>query len=923
MHARGLISAVTVLSAVLLASEMAAYLSLPGSAQQPVSDSGASQGAALPVDIQAKLDKMQEALKAAQAAGDARAEAKALNQVSDVYLYTSNYKKALDGYNQALALARAENDVLDEAAALNGIGNSDLSVSDYDAGMVAYRQALAVAAIYGDLQGQAVALSGLGWASNMMGHNHEALDFYQRALPMAQKASDRDVEARVLRRMGWMYYLLGDMPKALEYDKQALPLFRKIHDPYREATVLDDLGLVYSGMGQNHKALAYFTMAFPIFRRVGDRESEALTWNMMGISYGDLGNRHAELEYYKKALPVIHQVGDVVNQAWTLNAIGRVYSILGEKQPAQDYFNRALPLANAANDPIVKASILDNMMLNQSTLQPALAIFYGKQAVNCVQQVRNSMQGLGEELQKTFLASKGDYFHHLADLLIDQGRLPEAQQVLDLLKQQEYRDYVRGDTSNTLSPLSLTPAEEQAEADYQKSTAQLVALGQQWADLRKVSSRTAEQERQFQQLSDQLEMASKGLNDYYVRLYALFGQNSDANKQVADVKGDVSVLKQTIAKMPRTVALYTLVVRDRYRVIVITGYTTEAREYSITEKDLNKQIAAFEQALRNPHTDAKPLAKDLYKVLMGPVKADLDQAQAQTLVWSLDGALRYVPIAALYDGTHYVVENYNTVTITPASIPHLSDQPNVSKLSAVAMGISRQYEQNLPPLPAVVGELDEIVKDDLVQGANGVLPGTILLNGAFTEKALENQLGGSHTVVHIASHFVFQPGDDSHSYLLLAGKDTDGPGFRLTVADFRDNQNLALDDTDLLTLSACETGMSGSASNGREVDGLGTTAQLKGAKAVISSLWEVNDASTGALMADFYKRWTDGVGKVAKIEALRRAQLDLLHGIVTPQSGTNGRGLAAVDDKPSLSASPAGYSHPYYWAPFVLMGNWR
>ena len=555
--------------------------------------------------------------------------------------------------------------------------------------------------------------------------------------------------------------------------------------------MLNDLGLVYTAIGQNQKALAYYATSAPMFRRVGDRESEALTWNMIGIAYGNLGKRQAELEYYKKALPVIHQVGDIINEAWTENAIGRVYSILGDKQQAQDYFNRALPLANEADDPIIKAGILRNLMLNQSTLHPALAIFYGKQAVNCVQQVRNNIQGLDEELKKTFVASKNDYFHELANLLIDQGRLPEAQQVLDLLKQQEYLDYVRGDTADTLSPLSLTPAEQQAEADYQKSTSQLVALGQQWADLKKISSRTPEEDRQFQQLSGQLEAASKGLNDYYIRLYTLFGQNSDANKQVADVKGDVSVLKQTIARMPHTVALYTLVGIDSYSVIVITGSATVAREYPIAESDLNKRIAAFQQALRNPHSDPKPLAKELYRILIGPVKTDLDQAQAQTLVWSLDGALRYVPIAALYDGRHYVVENYSTVTITPTSIPHLSDRVNMSNLSAVAMGISRQYEQNLPPLPAVVGELEEIVKDQQVQGSNGVLPGTILLNGAFTEKAFEDQLGGSHTVVHIASHFVFQPGDDSQSYLLLAGKDTDGLGFRLTVADFRDNQNLS------------------------------------------------------------------------------------------------------------------------------------
>jgi CHAT domain-containing protein len=101
------------------------------------------------------------------------------------------------------------------------------------------------------------------------------------------------------------------------------------------------------------------------------------------------------------------------------------------------------------------------------------------------------------------------------------------------------------------------------------------------------------------------------------------------------------------------------------------------------------------------------------------------------------------------------------------------------------------------------------------------------------------------------------------------------------------------------------------------VDGLGTTAQLKGAKAVISSLWSVNDASTGQLMGDFYKRWAEGAGKVTKVEALRQAQLDLLLGKARAQGDGSNRGVEPE------GPAPAGYAHPFYWAPFVLMGNWR
>jgi CHAT domain-containing protein len=354
-------------------------------------------------------------------------------------------------------------------------------------------------------------------------------------------------------------------------------------------------------------------------------------------------------------------------------------------------------------------------------------------------------------------------------------------------------------------------------------------------------------------------------------------------------------------------------------VILITSAATVAREFAIADSDLNMKVADFEQALRDPRSDAKTKAQALYAVLVGPVQAELEQAKAETLVWSLDGVLRYVPMAALYDGKQYLVEKYNTVTITPASIAMLEDKPDVANLSVAAMGIARKYEEGLPALPAVAGELHDVVKDATAQGANGALPGTILLDGQFTEKAMEDQLSAKHGVVHIASHFVFKPGDDSQSYLLLAGKD-EGSGFHLTVADFRDNRNLSLRHTDLLTLSACETGMSGSSSNGREVDGLGTTAQLKGAKAVISSLWSVNDNSTGQLMGDFYKRWTAGAGKVTKAEALREAQLDLLLGETKAKTGGSARGLVT---ETGPAATPATYAHPYYWAPFVLMGNWR
>ena len=873
-------------------------------------------------DMKKALDFLGQALTINRAESDHGGEAVTLDSIGFIYSGIGQPQNALDNYNQALTIFRAVSDHVEEAKTLSNMGLVYSNLGQGQNALENYNQVLEIRRATGDRAGEANSLSNIAIIFWNQGEMQKALDSDNQALRIERAVGDRDGEATSLNNIAHVYADLGEPLKALDYENQALPIYRAASDHDREATALGSIGYLYEQMGEKQKALDSDNQALPIFRAVGDRDGEAIALANIGFIYSDLGELQKALDSDNQALTLFRAVGDRGAEAITLADIGLFYQGLGQPQRALDYYNQALPLASTVNNPLDEVIVLNDLLENLKTEHPAQAIFFGKQAVNLLQKVRSNIQSLDKPLQSSFLASNTDYYHNLADLLIVQNRLPEAQQVLDLLKQQEYSDYTRGAATDTLSPLTLTPAEQQAEEDYQKSTAQLVSLGEQWQKLKRISARTPDQEKQFQQLSAQLEVASKGLSDYYDHLFVVFGgDSSDAKKQVAEIKGDVRALQNAIAESPRTVALYTMVTSDHYRVIVIApSVVPVAREYAISEADLNRKVAAFDQALRNPASDPRPLAQDLYNILVGPVRSDLDQAHAETLVWSLDGVLRYLPLAALYDGKNYLVEKYSTVTITPASFGQLSQKPDVSKLSVLAMGISRQYDENLPPLPAVVGELNDVVKDPKVRAATGVLPGTILLNGQFTEKAMEDALNGRYPVVHIASHFVFQPGDDSKSYLLLAGTDDASQGYHLTVEDFNDNQNLDLSSTDLLTLSACQTGMSGDASDGREVDGLGMTAQYKGAKAVISSLWSVNDASTGQLMSDFYKRWAGGGGNVSKVEALRQAQLDLLQGKINGNGSASGRGFDVVETSGPV---PAGLTHPYYWAPFVLMGNWK
>ena len=342
----------------------------------------------------------------------------------------------------------------------------------------------------------------------------------------------------------------------------------------------------------------------------------------------------------------------------------------------------------------------------------------------------------------------------------------------------------------------------------------------------------------------------------------------------------------------------------------------------------------FRQALDDPRSNPVPLAQELYRILIGPVADDLEGAKATTLMWSLDDVLRYLPVAALHDGKDYLVAKYRNEVFTPASISHLAERPDVQNWRGLAMGVSKAYG-NFPALPSVPEELSRVVRDPSTADKEGVLPGRLMLDAAFTEDSMKQALGQGYPLIHIASHFDFEPGNETNSFLLLGGKSAEGA--HLTLAELREDPDLAFTDTQLLTLSACDTAMGGSAGDGREVDGLGILAQQKGAKAVVASLWEVNDASTGLMMQEFYRLWTTNHAIVESRSAapspsrtsarpankfLRRRRAPQRPSPIPRRKFTWKQSRSAAYTQKHATAA-SGYTHPYYWAPFILFGNWQ
>ena len=379
-------------------------------------------------------------------------------------------------------------------------------------------------------------------------------------------------------------------------------------------------------------------------------------------------------------------------------------------------------------------------------------------------------------------------------------------------------------------------------------------------------------------------------------------------------------LPLTLSRLgPGVAALYTLIADERCWIVLITPNGKTAYSTQIQAAKLNALAMSFRETLTNPKLDPLPLAGQLYDILIKPVAAELTATRTTTLLWSFDGVMRYVPVAALHDGQGYLVEKYQNVLFTRESLERLLDEPSTN-VTGIGFGVASKIG-NFNALPAVAEELRGIFTDDRAAAEGGVIPGRVSIDASFTESAFEQALQDGYGVVHIATHFQLEPTKAEDSVLLL------GDGTLMNVGDIRDIKR-AFKGTDLLTLSACNTASSSTRGDGKEVESFATIAQDRGARAVIASLWSVNDRSTSAMMQTFY-RLRVGRG-VNKAEALRKAQEMLLRGsLVMPSGPDPDRMLVHEDPKPTsihgkFTPDPrAPFAHPYYWAPFTLVGNYK
>ncbi len=583
----------------------------------------------------------------------------------------------------------------------------------------------------------------------------------------------------------------------------------------------------------------------------------------------------------------------------------------GDSQAAYDLAIRALSAATTLGtpDPLWRADFALARLIEARGDNPALAIFLGKEAIAQVEALRSRFVGEDRRLEHGFLENKVDVYRAVADWLMEAGRIDEGLDVLQLLKAEELYQFVLRDAqwNRGAASIELTAEEVALRERYRALLQADAAVGDEIDQLGRLQESgrisTAERQRLETLLAPHRQLEAARAQ----RLRQFLDEQASTTAGGALRVIKVERLAQELASLGPDAALaYYLLTDSRLRVLIATRRGQFEYESTVDASALKRDVGRFLEAISR-REDVSGAAQSLYAAIARPLDIEAKRAGAKRLVLWLDGALRYVPFAALHDGRRYLVDRYSIEGYVPSpesSASSLAAGSNRSQsLSVRGFGLTRAVG-GFDALPAMADELCDVVRGPIeglaargrtcpsdAVGA-GALDGDGFADAAFTAAKLRTSLGAERafSVLHLGTHFSLRPGNARRSFLVL------GDGSQLTLDAIGE---LDFTGLQLVTLSACQSALGGATTDdGREVDGLSALVQRRGAQHVIASLWRVEDRSTARLMREMYatlaKAGTDTAG------ALRSSQLSIRN---------TRQGLSQP------------YRHPYYWAGFLTSAS--
>ena len=831
-------------------------------------------------------------------------------------------------------------------------------LDEYEASEATLREAIRISESNEPLQKHLlVALTQLASLLNTRGKPEEALPFALRSLEVGETTLGPDAPAlvRVLRGLADVHRSLGELPQALHLYERAGQIVEK------QRAQIDPQVLVSYYAGYGALGLTLGDEAAPSILRAGLQAAGSdatlsieratlLSELALATEQGDATASAAQLgealRLYRARLPAGHPtILRVINALCgvelaadprsvphcteALQALDSAREVepslrhavyenqsllaaaLSQPDLANTYAVRALAAASALGtpDPLWRADFGVARSLASREQRP-LAVFFGKQAIDQIERLRGNFTGDDRRLDPAFIRDKVDVYRTVADWLMEAGRVDEGLDVLRLLKNEELQDFTLRDGSRRPGArVELTNAEQSLSTQLAGAMTSDAVVGAEIDRLTRLKEAgrisTGENERLNALLIGQRTAEA----DRVERINRVIeGGLATSGAGVTERTVQAAQLDREARRFGPDTALAVYLLTDTHlRVLVASRAGQQDYEVPVDANELRRDIGRFLDAIVK-REDVSVLSRSLYDTLAKPVDQAARKAGATHVVLWPDGALRYVPFAALHDGQRYLAEKYSIqIYASPGSsaarTPKVLRTSTTPSLNVRGLGVTRALS-GFEPLPSVADELCYIVRGPIeglaAPGATcpdeftgrGALPGRAFADAAFTESRFTSLMEGPRdfSVLHLGTHFSLRPGNALRSFLLL------GDGSRLTLdkIDARDFSGI-----ELMTLSACQTGMGGAVTDdGREIEGLSTIVQRRGAQRVIASLWQVEDRSTARLMRYIYDALPGRGQDTAR--ALQRAQL-------------------AVKSVVDHGRRP--YEHPYYWAAFVLSGS--
>ncbi len=760
------------------------------------------------------------------------------------------------------------------ALALAGLGHADFSVNaekpaesqadlmmkqgglaarqgTFEEAFRSWKQAAELYGQDGRQQERSQALMSAARAAQALGQTSQALQHLELALTLAQQTGNVSLQGSVLATLGRTYLATREYDAAGQHLAQALELARTANDARLLATVWNDLGLLQAVQQQHTDALVSFTESL----RVAHETAHRLLAVRAGINAARSAMRVNQPQdsrvWLDQAMDVArdHTLRPSHDKAMALIDLGLAYQQL---RPALPSISE--PLLLRAAGLFQEAVIIAEGLPDARTLSYALG-YLG----HAYEQDYRSEEALQLTRRAVFEAQSANAPESLYRWQWQLGRLLAASGQLD----EAITAY--GQAATTLHPI---------RAEVVSALAELSPSGQD--SVRPLFFELADLLLQRASLTDDPPVVTEYLS------HARDAIETYKATELRDYFRDdcVDALQSRVTKpdqlSPTTAVVYPIIFADRLELLVSlpTGMTRTA--VPVPASELVPEIREFRRLVEKRTTrEYLPHARQLYDWLVRPLEADLRQFHITTLVFVPDGALRTIPLAALHDGTNFLIATYAVATTPGLNLtdPHPLNRETVRFL---ASGLTKAV-QGFPALPYVADEMTAI---------RALYRGDQLMNDEFQSVRLERELReGRFGILHIATHGQFATDADETFLLTFDGKLTMNQLEQL-VGLFRFRQ----DPLELLTLSACQTGIG----DDQAALGLAGVAIKAGARSALATLWFINDEASAALVSEFYRQLRNP--SLSKAEALQQAQLNLLGDRV--------------------------YQHPAYWSAFLLLNNW-